>query len=144
MHLFFRVIIGTSLAIISAFNTVIIFKIIFMKKVILSAFALISCVGASYAQTAAVVAAPQPSAQAVASAAAQHGAAEVSTATDDKTKVEATALPDAVKASLAGDDYKGWTVSNAWQAKDGSYVIELKKENETTTIKMDKGGKKIG
>ncbi|MGN6567329.1 MAG: hypothetical protein ACTHJ0_05220 [Flavipsychrobacter sp.] len=112
-----------------------------MKKVILSAFALIACASASYAQTAATAPAAQPTATA---APAQQAAAQATAQADGNTKIEAASLPAAVKTSLAGADYKDWSVSNAWQAKDGSYVIELKKADATTTVKMDKDGKKIG
>lgn len=111
-----------------------------MKKVILSAFALIACASASYAQTAATAPAAQPTAQTAAPAPTQQATAQA----DGNTKIEAASLPAAVKTSLAGADYKDWSISNAWQAKDGSYVIELKKADATTTVKMDKDGKKIG
>lgn len=114
-----------------------------MKKVILSAFALIACASASYAQTAATAPAAQPTATA-APAPAQQAAAQATAQADGNTKIEAASLPAAVKTSLSGADYKDWSVSNAWQAKDGSYVIELKKADATTTVKMDKDGKKIG
>jgi len=116
-----------------------------MKKVILSAFALIACASASYAQTAATA---QPTAQVVATTASTQGSptAAPEAQAEQKTKIEAAALPDAVKATLAGDEYKDWTVSTAWDVKAATeyYVVELKKADQTTTVKFDKDGKKIG
>ncbi|MBS1688912.1 MAG: hypothetical protein JSS96_09325 [Bacteroidetes bacterium] len=110
-----------------------------MKKVILSAFTLIACASVSYAQTAATA---QPIAQASATTASAQSAAP----DEQKTKIEASALPDAVKATLAGAEYKDWTVATAWSVKADTeyYVVELKKADQTTTVKFDKDGKKIG
>jgi len=70
--------------------------------------------------------------------------AAATTATDDnKTKIDPATLPDPVKATLAGDQYKGWTISNAWLVKADPapyYSIELTKDNQTNTVNIDKDG----
>ena len=96
-----------------------------MKKLL---FALIMCTAsvAAFAQDPASTATPQ----------------------DDKTKTEmqpvATAdLPAPVTAALQGNDYSGWTVSNAFKKeKDGKtiYKVELTKGSETKTVKLDADG----
>ncbi len=63
-------------------------------------------------------------------------------AIQEKTEIKAESLPEAVKKTLAGDDYKGWEISKAYTAKEG-YEVELKKGTETKTIKLDKDGKVI-
>lgn len=65
---------------------------------------------------------------------------------DNKTQVDPAALPDAVKATLAGDAYKGWAVASAWLIKSGSseyYQVELSKDNQKNTVKLDKDGKTV-
>lgn len=60
----------------------------------------------------------------------------------EKTEIKADALPEAVKKTLAGDEYKGWEVSKAYEAR-GTYEVELKKGAETKTVKLDKDGKVV-
>jgi hypothetical protein len=65
---------------------------------------------------------------------------------DNKTQVDPAALPDAVKTTLSGDAYKGWTVSTAWLVKNGNseyYEIQLSKDNQKNTVKLDKDGKTV-
>jgi uncharacterized membrane protein YkoI len=57
--------------------------------------------------------------------------------------VAASELPAAITASLQGQDYSGWTVSNAYKKeKDGKmiYKVELKNGAETKTVKFDADG----
>jgi len=66
---------------------------------------------------------------------------------DQKVKVELTALPDGIKKTLASDSFKDWTASSAWQIKSNTaeyYLIEMKKGEETTTLKLDSNGNKVG
>lgn len=64
---------------------------------------------------------------------------------DEKVKVKKEDLPEAVKASLAGNDYKGWEISECYMYKEaGTYEIELKNGDEKKTVKLDKDGKAIG
>lgn len=58
----------------------------------------------------------------------------------EKTKIKPEELPEAVKKTLAGDDYKGWEVANAYVSKE-VYEVELKKGTEMKTFKFDKEGK---
>ena len=66
---------------------------------------------------------------------------------DEKKPVKVEELPDAVKATLAGDDYKEWMAEKAFQVKPATgaeyYEIELKKGEETKTVKLDKDGKPV-
>jgi hypothetical protein len=65
---------------------------------------------------------------------------------DNKTQVDPAALPDAVKTTLGGDTYKGWTVSSAWLVKTATaeyYEIQLSKDNQKNTVKLDKDGKTV-
>jgi hypothetical protein len=60
--------------------------------------------------------------------------------------VAASDLPAAITASLEGQDYSGWTVSNAYKKeKDGKtvYKVELMKGGETKTVKFDAEGNKL-
>ncbi|HTH56011.1 MAG TPA: hypothetical protein VL728_08180 [Cyclobacteriaceae bacterium] len=66
--------------------------------------------------------------------------ATIETAIQEKTEVKAADLPDAVKKTLASDDYKGWEIAKAYLAKE-IYEVELKKGTETKTVKLDKDGK---
>jgi hypothetical protein len=100
-----------------------------MKKLL---FALVMCSAsiAALAQDASTPAAQQPAAQ------GQNTSTEMQPiATSD--------LPAAITASLQGQDYSGWTVSNAFKKeKDGKtiYKVELKNGAETKTVKFDADG----
>jgi hypothetical protein len=67
--------------------------------------------------------------------------------TEKRTPVVPTDLPDAVKQTLASDDYKGWTPSSAFLvAKEGKefYEVKLTKEgSEANKVKFGKDGKKV-
>ncbi len=62
-----------------------------------------------------------------------------------KTPVKTEALPESVKATLTGADFKGWNVSAAFLVKATTeyYEVVLTKEKETKTVKLDKDGKLI-
>ncbi len=63
---------------------------------------------------------------------------------DEKVKIKPEELPEKVKATLAGADFKGWEVVNAFkETEKGSFEVELKKGTETKTMKFDKEGKII-
>lgn len=90
----------------------------------------------------------------------------------DRERIQSTDLPDAVKRSLEGQQYRGWLVNGAYKAKGVSdmsstesdttsadvnqeennatgtqgeeiYIVELKNGAQTKTIRFDKEGKKI-
>ena len=67
--------------------------------------------------------------------------------TEKRTPVIPTDLPEAVKESLAGDDYKGWTPSSAFLvAKDDKeyYEIKMTKDgSDANKVKFSKDGKKV-
>jgi len=63
---------------------------------------------------------------------------------DDKEKIKAEDLPEAVKTTLNGDEYTGWLIESAYKIKSkDQYEVELKKGAETKTVKLDKEGKII-
>jgi hypothetical protein len=101
-----------------------------MKKVLFALFGLVAGVSAANAQ----VAEPAPAAPATESTQLQ----------DEKTKIKAEELPQTVKKSLEGEDYRGWLINAAYHNKTkGTYEVELKNGAETKTVKFDKEGKKI-
>ncbi|MEJ0033564.1 MAG: hypothetical protein WDO15_25940 [Bacteroidota bacterium] len=64
---------------------------------------------------------------------------------DEKVKIKKEELPDAVKTALAGNDYKGWEISEAYMWKEsGNYEVELKNGDQKKTVKLDKDGKVVG
>ena len=97
-----------------------------MKKIIMSALLLASLTTATYAKD------------------GKNTQTPAATATDDnKKKIDPATLPDPVKATLAGDLYRGWTISNAWLVKADPapyYSVELKKDDKTNTVNIDKDG----
>jgi hypothetical protein len=60
---------------------------------------------------------------------------------EEKTKIKKEELPEAARKTLEGDAFKGWTVLNSYKTKSGEYEVELKKAENTQTIKFDKDGK---
>ncbi len=63
---------------------------------------------------------------------------------DEKEKINADQLPETVKTTLSGEEYKDWTVSAAYHLKSSDqYEVELSKDGETKTVKLDKDGKVI-
>lgn len=102
-----------------------------MKKVILSVATLTLFTAASFAQDAAVAIATP-----VAEATAQG---------EDKKKVEESALPEAIKKTLSSDQYKEWKLVSAWHVtgKQEYYLLDMKKGDENTTLKMNKEGQVI-
>lgn len=95
------------------------------KQIFLSAILLGACTLVVNAQT-------QPST----------ASATTANAIQEKKEIKAADLPETVKKTLAGDDYKGWEVSKAFVAND-VYEVELKKGTEAKTFKFDKDGKVI-
>ena len=63
---------------------------------------------------------------------------------DDKEKIKAEDLPEAVKTTLNGDEYTGWLIQSAHKIKSkDQYEVVLKKGAETKTVKLDKEGKVV-
>ncbi|MFC3561675.1 hypothetical protein [Pedobacter jamesrossensis] len=63
-----------------------------------------------------------------------------------KTPVKLEELPEPVTTALKSDAYKGWTATEAWAAKEGAkeyFIINVKKEAETGSVKIDKDGKPV-
>ncbi len=70
---------------------------------------------------------------------------EISVRFDEKVKIKKEDLPEAVRTALAGNDYNGWEIHEAYMYKEaGTYEVELKKGEEKKTVKLDKEGKVIG
>lgn len=63
---------------------------------------------------------------------------------DEKVKITENELPEAVKSTLKGEDYKTWSVNAVYHLKNADqYEVELKNEAETKTVKFDKEGKVV-
>lgn len=63
-----------------------------------------------------------------------------------KTPIELSALPDAVKTALQSETYKDWTPTAAFAVKDGDksyFQVDVKKEEETASLKFDAEGKPV-
>lgn len=99
-----------------------------MKKLIISAFMLAAV--ASYAQDKKVTADTPVQAAAVKDESA-------------KTKVDPAALPEPVKTTLSAETYKDWKIAEAWvvKAEQEYYMVDLKKDDKTITVNIDKDGK---
>jgi hypothetical protein len=98
-----------------------------MKKLLLGILLVSGCTLSVLAQDAAT---PAPAAQ----------------PTEEMQPIAASELPAAVRTSLEGQDYSGWTVANSYKKeKDGQtfYVVELKNGAETKKVKFDAQGNKM-
>jgi opacity protein-like surface antigen len=121
-----------------------------MKKVVLSAFAFVmfSAVAAN-AQTAPQTQTPATTQTGAGEqgAATQTSPAAPATTEEAKTAVTIEELPAAVKTTLASPTLKVWTATEAFLVKgaDGKeyYAINLKKDNESGSVKLDKEGKPV-
>jgi len=69
------------------------------------------------------------------------------TSVQEKVAVKPEDLPEAIKTTLSGDTYAGWQVTSAFLVtkEDNSqfYELSLKKGEETSTLNLDKDGKKV-
>lgn len=72
-------------------------------------------------------------------------AVETTTGTaQEKTKIKAEELPQAVQTTLASDTYRGWEVANAYVLKEkNQYEVELKNGAESKTFKFSADGKVV-
>ena len=89
----------------------------------------------------------------------------------DRERIQSTELPEEVKRSLEGQEYRGWLISGAFKARAGQsamvtdttnmeanpqesnaatgaedeeiYIVELKNGAETKTLTFDKDGQKL-
>ena len=103
-----------------------------MKKFILSA-AIVALTTVAFAQNS-----ETPATQAPAQT-------ETTAAQDSSTstKIELSALPDAVKTTLASDAYKAWTPTEAYLVKENGkeyYQINVTKEEEKGSVKINADG----
>lgn len=63
---------------------------------------------------------------------------------EEKVKIKAEELPDAVKEKLQSDAYKAWTIVEVYHVKTSDqYEVEVKNDAETKTLKFDKSGNVI-
>ncbi len=63
---------------------------------------------------------------------------------DEKQVIKPEELPAEVQTALKADTYKDWTVGTVYYTKSKEqYEVELKKEDETKTVKFDKTGNVI-
>lgn len=67
--------------------------------------------------------------------------------TQDKVAVRPEDLPEPVKSTLANDGYADWKVAGAYLVtKENNtqyYEINLKKGDESSTVNLDKYGRKV-
>lgn len=62
----------------------------------------------------------------------------------EKEKINPEDLPEAVQSALKGDSYQEWSISEAYFIKSSEqYEVQLKKDEETKTVKFDKDGKVV-
>jgi len=62
----------------------------------------------------------------------------------EKVKIKPEQLPEAIKTTLKGDDYKGWTAYTAYHdTVTNIYEVELRKGSETKSLKFDTEGKQV-
>ena len=62
----------------------------------------------------------------------------------EKVKIKPEELPEAIKTTLKGDDYKGWTAYTAYHdTVKNIYEVEIRKGSETKSLKFDADGKKV-
>lgn len=109
-----------------------------MKKLMFASLALLGSVALANAQEAT----PQESNKATEAVAPAPAAAQDQ---DDKTKIKSEELPEAVKKSLEGQEYRGWLIDAAYHVKStDSYEVQLKNGAETKTVKFSKDGKVEG
>jgi hypothetical protein len=65
-----------------------------------------------------------------------------------KTAIKLEELPAPVQEALKADPYKTWTPTGAFLVKDAKaqkewYQVDVKKEQETGSVKFDKDGKPV-
>jgi len=123
-----------------------------MKKVVFSAFAfvLISAATANAqtetkTETQSTTTQTQGTTQSGTTAATPP--ATTTAAEETKTAVTVEELPEAVKTTLASATLKPWTPYEAYLIKetdgDEYYAINLKKDEQTGSVKLDKEGKPV-
>lgn len=100
-----------------------------MKKIAISAFSLMMIFGATAAIASPVL---NPTAVSV-------------RAEDEKVQIKPEELPEAVRTTLAGDEYKGWAITTVYQVKAATpyYEVNVAKEKETKVLKFSADGKAI-
>ncbi|MBL7713414.1 MAG: hypothetical protein JNL13_13160 [Chitinophagaceae bacterium] len=115
-----------------------------MKKVLFSVLALTFTAGTQvFAQDQAQVNTISAPASPVATTTATAGATIATDASEDnRTAVDPANLPEAIKKTLASDQYKGWQLVSASLVKGKTeyYELQMKKGEETTALKLDKNG----
>ena len=120
-----------------------------MKKIVVSAFSLfvlgvvsVNAQTATQTQTPGAPAAGQSTTQSTTTTTTAPATQE-----EEKTAVTVEELPAAVKTTLAGTTLKPWTPTEAYLIKgvDGKeyYAINLKKDEQTGSVKLDKEGKPV-
>ncbi|MBX2967239.1 MAG: hypothetical protein KF845_13925 [Cyclobacteriaceae bacterium] len=60
---------------------------------------------------------------------------------DEKVEIKAEELPQAVRTTLATEEYKDWTIEKAYHLKTLDYYeVKLKNGAESKSVKFDKDG----
>lgn len=118
-----------------------------MKKVVIAAFALFTFSAISASAQTTAPAQTEPATQTTPPAQTEQAPAAAPAAAEDKTAVKIEELPEAVKATLASPTLKDWTATEAFLVKNAEgkeyYAINVKKDNESGSIQLDKDGKPV-
>jgi len=65
----------------------------------------------------------------------------------DKTPVKAGDLPDAVKTTLSGEQYAGWTIKEAFSVQPADetpyFEVTLEKDDETQVVNLSEAGEVV-
>ncbi|HLT73644.1 MAG TPA: hypothetical protein VKZ68_01120 [Ohtaekwangia sp.] len=63
---------------------------------------------------------------------------------EQKAQINADELPDAIKQTLADQEYKGWIINAVYQdRKEETYEVELKNGADTQTVKFNSEGQRL-
>lgn len=64
---------------------------------------------------------------------------------ENRKAIKTEELPDAIKTTISGNEYKGWTVNSAFivQGANEYYEVVMMRDKETKTVRFDKSGKSI-
>ena len=118
-----------------------------MKKIMLTAVALAAFATTNYAQSAtAEITQTAPAVAGVAAAAPAEAASPAAQqAEPQKVQVTKENLPQAIQQVLASDSYKDQQFEDAWLVKGSEevYIVNLKKGDAKTQLKLNKEGKVV-
>ncbi len=86
----------------------------------------------------------QEAAQDSATIQSQTNIADDQASSDQRTQIKTEELPDAIKQTLADQEYKGWIINAAYQdRKEETYEVELKNGADTQNVKFNSEGQRL-